>query len=131
VETNIFQDKKMNEAISALAASNTTETLAPVDIFSAVVQEADKVEDAIENVVVTEVVHTKSEVAKLEAEAEMAIAAAEAEGLKIEEAALRVEGDIRNKARNVFQETEAFVEKEAKKVWHIAHGGGSVLKNPA
>jgi actin-like ATPase involved in cell morphogenesis len=146
----------MNEAISALAASNTTQTLQ-----ATVVAAADQVEDAVETKVDavaekveqdvrTEVSHdvatveadakievgsAESEVAKIEAEAKATAAAAEsaaqAELKKIEEAALHTVTNVTEKVRNAFVDAEQFVEKEAKKAWHLAAGGGSVIKNPA
>lgn len=142
----------MNEAISALAASNTTETLHPVDVLVATVAPAEKkvgeltesefkrVENFIFNDLLavdqnakTEVRRAESEITKVEtevkAEATAAEVTAESELQKIEDAALRTVTSITEKARNVFVDAEQFVVKEAKKIWHLPHN--SVIKNPA
>jgi len=127
----------MNEAISALAASNTTDTLKPVDILAwrpaenEVVHIVDAVEQDAKSVVTTEVGSAESEVAKIETEVKKVAVEAEAEMRKIEEAALKTVTNINEKVRNAVVATEQFVEKEAKRVWEIPHGGGSILRNPA
>lgn len=146
----------MNEAISALAASNTTETLHPVDVLAATVAPAEKkvgeltesefkrVENFIFNDLLavdqnakTEVGWAESEITKIETEvkteataAEVKVETTESELQKIEAAALHTVTDVSEKIRNVFVDAEQFVVKEAKKIWHIAAGGGSTLRNP-
>jgi hypothetical protein len=124
-EEIILGEEKMNEAISVLAEQAAQE----------VVQEAGRVEDKVETAAQTEVASAESEgksaVAAAENEGMSVLASAEEELKKIEEAALRVEQNIVAKGEQVFHEVEQVVETAAKKVWHLAHGGGSVIKNPA
>ena len=131
----------MNEAINSLAASNTTETLTPVHILNTVETLEDKVESEVKTEVgsaeskaktfETEVAALEAEFKVIEAEIKKELAAKEAvaEAKKIEEAATKVVTEVKDKVRNVFQETESFVEKEAKKVWVLPHN--SIIRNPA